>query len=104
MPGNRRPWGFTVSEDLNPHSGEISPDLGLNSKTSEKSPDRGVHAAMVAGAACLASTRRRQPTRDPGLPVCGQSKPDRRLTCLLPPPRGLGANNPTPAKLGRGVS
>jgi hypothetical protein len=38
-----------VRGDLNPHSGEISPDLGLNSKTGEKSPDRGVHAVRVDG-------------------------------------------------------
>jgi hypothetical protein len=42
--------------DLNPHSGEISPNLGLNSKTGEKSPDRGVHANMLADAACLVSS------------------------------------------------
>ena len=47
--------GFVSEGDLNPHTGEISPDLGLNSKTGEKSPDRGVHAAMVAGMPGLAS-------------------------------------------------
>jgi len=34
--------------DLNPHAGEISLNLDLNSKTGEKSPEWGVHAAMVA--------------------------------------------------------
>jgi hypothetical protein len=46
-----------VSEgDLNPETGEISLNLDLNSKTGEKSPDRGVHAAMVTGAPRLASS------------------------------------------------
>ena len=40
--------GLIVRGDLNPETGEISLKLGLNSKTGEKSPDRGVHAAMVA--------------------------------------------------------
>ncbi len=31
--------------DLNPETGEISLNLDLNSKTGEKSPDGGVHAA-----------------------------------------------------------
>jgi hypothetical protein len=42
---------------LNPHAGEISLDLDLNSKTGEKSPDRGIHAAMLAGMPRLAQTR-----------------------------------------------
>jgi hypothetical protein len=42
--------------DLNPETGEISLNLDLNSKTGEKSPDRGVHATMVTGTACLASS------------------------------------------------
>jgi hypothetical protein len=33
--------------NLNPHDGEISLDLDLNSKTGEKSPDRGVHAKNI---------------------------------------------------------
>lgn len=33
--------------DLNPGTGEISLNLDLNSKTGEKSPDRGVHASTV---------------------------------------------------------
>ena len=37
--------------DLNPEIGEISLNLGLNSKTGEKSPDRGVHAAHGSGRA-----------------------------------------------------
>jgi hypothetical protein len=36
--------------DLNPETGDISLNLDLNSKTGEKSPDRGVHAVMVAAA------------------------------------------------------
>ena len=48
--------GLWVSEgDLNPQVGEISLKLGLNSKTGEESPDRGVHAAMLAGMPRLAS-------------------------------------------------
>ena len=41
--------------DLNPGTGEISLIMDLNSKTSEKSPDRGVHAAMLASMPRLAS-------------------------------------------------
>lgn len=78
--------------------GEISLIARLNSKTGEKSPGRGDHAAMVAGAPQFASTRRRRLTADPGLPVLRPVKLDRRLTCLLP--RGLGANSPRPAELG----
>lgn len=55
--------------DLNPWNGEISLITGLNSKTGEKSPDRGVHAAMVRGAHRLASSKLRRLTADPGLPV-----------------------------------
>ena len=44
-----------MSEDLNPGTGEISLNTDLNSKTGEKSPDRGVHAAMLAGMSRLAS-------------------------------------------------
>ena len=59
-----------VSEgDLSSETGEISLDLGLNSKPGEKSPDRGVHAAMVGGAHRLASSKLRRLTADPGLPV-----------------------------------
>jgi hypothetical protein len=53
--------------DLNPHSGEISPNLGLNSKTGEKSPDRGVHAVRVAGAPRLASSAFRRLAAERGL-------------------------------------
>ena len=42
--------------DLNPENGEISLITDLNSKTGEESPDRGLHAAMVAGAPRLASS------------------------------------------------
>ena len=53
--------GFNVSEgDLNPEPGEISLNLDLNSETGEKSPDRGVHAAMVTGATWRASTPQRR--------------------------------------------
>jgi hypothetical protein len=45
--------------DLNPEMGEISLNLVLNSETGEKSPDRGVHAAMLTGALRFASTRYR---------------------------------------------
>jgi len=41
--------------DLNPETGEISLIMDLNSKTGEESPDRGVHAAMLAGVPQLAS-------------------------------------------------
>ena len=41
--------------DLNPHAGEISLNLDLNSKTGEKSPDRGVHAVVVVATPRLAS-------------------------------------------------
>ena len=59
-----------VSEEgLEPQAGEISLDLDLNSKTGEKSPDRGVHAAMVGEAHRLASSKLRRLTADPGLPV-----------------------------------
>jgi hypothetical protein len=59
--------------DLNPETGEISLDLGLNSKTGEKSPDRGVHAAMVAGAARLASSSVCQSTAEPRLQMRGSA-------------------------------
>jgi hypothetical protein len=51
-----RGWDSHVWGDLNPHSGEISLNLDLNSKTGEKSPDRGVHACIVAGFARIASS------------------------------------------------
>jgi hypothetical protein len=41
---------------LNPETGEISLNLDLNSKTGEKSPDWGVHAAMLAGTNWLESS------------------------------------------------
>ena len=68
---NGRLWGINVSEDLNPETGEISLHLGLNSKTGEKSPDRGVHVAMVAGAVWLASSSVCQSTAEPGLQMKG---------------------------------
>ena len=51
--------------DSNPHNGEISLNLGLNSKTGEKSPDQGSHGAMVAGAPQSASSGFRR-LRSPG--------------------------------------
>src|ERR1700678_1397044 len=42
--------------DLNPETGEISLNLDLNSKTREESPDRGTHAATVAGTPWLESS------------------------------------------------
>ena len=47
--------GLAARGDLNPETGEISLIMDLNSKTGEKSPDRGVHAAMLAGMPRLAS-------------------------------------------------
>ncbi len=55
--------------DLNPEIGEISLITDLNSKTGEKSPDRGVHAVIVAGAPRLASSGLRRPAAKPGLLV-----------------------------------
>jgi hypothetical protein len=40
-----RGWGSSARGDLNPETGEISLNMDLNSKTGEKSPDRGSHAA-----------------------------------------------------------
>ena len=51
----RRGWGFFRGGDLKPEIGEISLNLGLNSKTGEKSPEWGVHTGMVAGQPWLAS-------------------------------------------------
>jgi hypothetical protein len=45
--------------DLNPETGEISQNLDLNSKTGEKSPDGGVHVAMLTGHPRFAPTRYR---------------------------------------------
>jgi hypothetical protein len=52
--------GIYCVRDLNPETGEISLNLDLNSKTGEKSPDRGVYAVMIAGAPLSASTRARR--------------------------------------------
>jgi hypothetical protein len=49
-----------VRGDLKPETGEISLITDLNSKAGEESPDRGFHAAMVAGVPGLASARRRR--------------------------------------------
>jgi hypothetical protein len=56
---------------LNPETGEISLNLDLNSKTGEKSPDRGAHAAEPTPPAAVVT--------DPGTgnPVRGP-KPDER--------------------------
>jgi hypothetical protein len=43
--------------DLNPHTGEISPITGMNTKTSEKSPDWGSHAFTIPGAPRPASSQ-----------------------------------------------
>ena len=59
-------WTKCPRGDLNPKTGEISLNLDLNSKTGEKSPDRGVHAAMVAGMPRLASNAFRWPAAEPG--------------------------------------
>jgi hypothetical protein len=53
--------------DLNPETGEISLNLDLNSKTGEKSPDRGVHAVIVAATPWLASNGLRPADR--GVPA-----------------------------------
>jgi hypothetical protein len=53
--------------DLNPETGEISLNLDLNSKTGEKSPDRGVHAVVVAGAPCFASSELSRLAAEAGL-------------------------------------
>jgi hypothetical protein len=86
----RRGWGSSARGDLNPHAGEISLDLGLNSKTGEKSPDRGVHAAMVAGVPGLASTRRRRLTVYQGAagPAVSQAEPGTYLLGALWPGNG----------------
>lgn len=47
---------FVSEGDLNPEIGEISLNPDLTSKTGEKSPDRGVHAAIVASAALIVSS------------------------------------------------
>jgi hypothetical protein len=49
--------------DLNPETGEISLNLDLNSKTGEKSPDRGVHAVIVAATPRHASNELRPADR-----------------------------------------
>jgi hypothetical protein len=43
--------------DLNPHTGEISPISGMNTETSEKSPNWGSHASTIAGAPRPASSK-----------------------------------------------
>ena len=52
---------------MNPETGEISLNLDLNSKTGEESPDRGVHAAKVAGAPRLESSGISRLAAEPGL-------------------------------------
>jgi hypothetical protein len=57
-PAGRRVRGARSSlGDLNPETGEISLNLDLNSKTGEKSPDRGVHVRRVVGTAPIVSSR-----------------------------------------------
>jgi hypothetical protein len=80
-----------VSEgDLNPGTGEISLITDLNSKTGEKSPDRGVHAAMVASVPGLASTGRRRLTVYQGAagPAVSQAEPGTYLLGALWPGNG----------------
>lgn len=79
--------------DLNPETGEISLNLDLNSKTGEKSPDRGVHAAMVGGARRFASTRRR---RDCGSGAAGPVSSQAELAAHLLVAPWLRANSPCP--------
>ena len=57
---------------MNPHSGEISLNLGLNSKTGEKSPDWGVHTLMLAGAPQLESSGLHRTGRGVGVPISQQ--------------------------------
>ena len=52
MMRSRGTRGLNCAGDLNPETGEISPDLDLNSKTGEKSPDRGDHAGNVTPYGC----------------------------------------------------
>lgn len=47
MPGNGRPWGSDVSEDLNPDPRAFSPILRLTTQVGEKSPVRGSHVPTV---------------------------------------------------------
>ena len=42
MPENGRPWGFNVSEDLNPEARAFSPILRLSTQVGEKSRPMGV--------------------------------------------------------------
>jgi hypothetical protein len=60
--------------DLNPETGEISLNLGLNSKAGVESPVRGFYANIVAGAPRLASSRLGRLAAERGL-LCS---PDRR--------------------------
>jgi hypothetical protein len=89
LPGGLAAWG-----DLNPHSGEISPDLCLNSKTGEKSPDWGVHALMLASAPQLESSGFRRLAVEPGyryLATGGEAfRPGWRRPCR---PRGPGSGS-----------
>src|SRR6266567_6289599 len=51
MLANGFPWGFNVSEgDLNPETRAFSPVPRLSTQVGEKSPVRGFHALMLAGA------------------------------------------------------
>jgi hypothetical protein len=68
---NGRSWGFNVSEDLNPETGEISLNLDLNSKTGEK-PRIGRSYSHRSGHA----TARVKPTLSAGFGV-GDANPSR---------------------------
>jgi hypothetical protein len=72
--GNAR--GLCPRGDLNPETGEISLNLDLNSKAGEKSPDRGVHAAIVAGRHWPASIRHRRLAAGRGLRVSSPAGDD----------------------------
>jgi hypothetical protein len=83
-------WTKCPRGDLNPETGEISLIMDLNSKTGEESPDRGFHAAMVAGAPGLASTRGRRLAVYQGAagPAVSQAEPGTYLLSALWPGNG----------------
>jgi hypothetical protein len=85
-----------VRGGLEPGNREISLNLDLKSKTGEKSPDRGIHAVIVAGRTRLASSRHARPTvrgRGAGasLPEGGARVPCWRLCQAISGRRCCGA-------------
>ena len=71
MPGNRNSWGFTVSEDLNPETREISPMRGYFHELSITSRARGRQEF-------------RRPSRFPGrVPRPGRGRPDATTAVTL---------------------